>query len=217
MHAPKITRHGRTVFGRRGCDLPCMDINWLNLPSPLAVVALRTSPKHHSEVSELAVLRLAPGRPVEALESRVAQTHVPSGPPAFVHLVPRLRRLLGGAIVVAHEAASVNDVLDYEFDRLGARWAAPTLCTRRLARRVLPGRSTALAVPMGPSCMEQATATARMLGHLATNPQQVRSCVRTPNEPAVWPNIWASLVPPWPARVSAERGGAAAPGLQPPR
>lgn len=201
-----------------------MDINWLNLPSPLAVVALRTSPKHHREISELAVLRLAPGRPVEALESRVARTHVPSGPPAFVHLVPRLRRLLGGAIVVAHEAASVNDVLDYEFDRLGARWAAPTLCTRRLARRVLPGRSTALArlarnlaVPMGPSCVEQATATALVLGRLAVNPQQVRACVRTPNEPVVWPNIWASLVPPWPARVSAERGGAAAPGLQPPR
>ena len=201
-----------------------MDINWLNLPSPLAVVALRTSPKHHREISELAVLRLAPGRPVEALESRVARPHVPSGPPAFVHLVPRLRRLLGGAIVVAHEAASVNDVLDYEFDRLGARWAAPTLCTRRLARRVLPGRSTALArlarnlaVPMGPSCVEQATATALVLGRLAVNPQQVRACVRTPNEPVVWPNIWASLVPPWPARVSAERGGAAAPGLQPPR
>ncbi len=58
---------------------------------------------------------------------------------------------------------------------------------------------------------------ARVLSRLATNPQQVRACVRTPNEPAVWPNIWASLVPPWPARVSVERGGAAAPGLQPPR
>ena len=201
-----------------------MNINWLNLPSPLAVVALRASLKLHREVSEIAVLRLAPGRPADVLDSRVARTHVPGGPPAFVHLVPRLRRLLNGAIVVAHGAASVNDVLDYELDRLDGRWSAPTLCTRRLARRVLPGRHTALTrlardlnVPMGTSCLEQATATVGVLGRLSTNPSQVRACVRTPDEPVVWPNIWASLVPPWPNRFSAEQDGAAAPGLQPPR
>lgn len=201
-----------------------MDINWLNLPSPLAVVALRASLKLDRDISEITVIRLEPGRPTEVLDSRVARTHIPGGPPAFVHLVPRLRRVLNGAIVVAHGAASVNDVLDYEFDRLDARWAGPTLCTRRLARRALPGQQTALAllardldVPVGRSCLERATATARVLGRLATNPQHVRACVRTPKEPAIWPNIWASLVPPWPARVSVERGGAAAPGLQPPR
>jgi hypothetical protein len=193
-----------------------MNINWLNLPSPLAVVALKTN-RGEPTLTELAVMRLEPDRPPTFLDSRVVRSCTPGGPPAFVHLVPRLRELLRGAILVAHGTAEVSNALDAELWELGGGFSHATLCTRRLARRTRPGRSSQLprlarelGIPCGASSWSKACATAQVLSTLATDPQLVRGCLHTPRRPTAWPRVFASLVAPWPARLSVVKAGASA-------
>ncbi len=59
--------------------------------------------------------------------------------PPIEEVLPRFRRFLGGAVLVAHNAQFDSAFLDFEFRRLFAIGLRnPILCTLRLARRLLP-------------------------------------------------------------------------------
>lgn len=59
--------------------------------------------------------------------------------PTFAMLAPELQRFLSNAIVVAHNIRFDMTVLEQEFRRTHRSFAAPTLCTERLSRQLLPG------------------------------------------------------------------------------
>jgi DNA polymerase-3 subunit epsilon len=61
------------------------------------------------------------------------------GQPAFDTLLPELRRLFDGAVVVAHNASFDCNFLNSAFKRRGLDWDADRLCTLRLSRRLIPG------------------------------------------------------------------------------
>ncbi|MCS7082843.1 MAG: exonuclease domain-containing protein [Bacteroidota bacterium] len=60
--------------------------------------------------------------------------------PRFQDLWPKLHPLLEGAVLVGHNVRFDVRLLQAELRRLGVAWKpGPTLCTLRLARRLLPG------------------------------------------------------------------------------
>src|SRR6267378_3754996 len=61
------------------------------------------------------------------------------GKPSFDSLLPDLRRLFDGAVVVAHNASFDCNFLGSAFRRMGLPWEGDRLCTLRLARRLIPG------------------------------------------------------------------------------
>jgi DNA polymerase-3 subunit epsilon len=61
------------------------------------------------------------------------------GRPSFDSLLPDLRRLFEGAVVVAHNASFDCNFLSSSFRRAGLPWDSERLCTLRLARRLIPG------------------------------------------------------------------------------
>jgi DNA polymerase-3 subunit epsilon len=62
-----------------------------------------------------------------------------SAAPAIEIVLPRFREFLGDAVMVAHNAQFDHSFLDFEFRRLfGIGLTNPTLCTLRMARRLLP-------------------------------------------------------------------------------
>jgi DNA polymerase-3 subunit epsilon len=58
--------------------------------------------------------------------------------PSFADIAPELRRRLQGRLFVAHNARFDYGFLRTEFRRLGARFAAPVLCTVKLSRGLYP-------------------------------------------------------------------------------
>lgn len=58
--------------------------------------------------------------------------------PRFEEVAERIRRLLAGAVFVAHNAAFDHRFVQLEFARLGYTLPGRTLCTVRLARRTVP-------------------------------------------------------------------------------
>jgi DNA polymerase III subunit epsilon len=59
--------------------------------------------------------------------------------PSIEDVLPRFRAFLGDAVMVAHNAQFDHSFLDFEFRRqFGIGLLNPTLCTLRLARRLLP-------------------------------------------------------------------------------
>jgi len=61
------------------------------------------------------------------------------GKPSFESLLPDLRRLIDGAVVVAHNASFDANFLSHAFIRTGLDLPNDRLCTLRLARRLMPG------------------------------------------------------------------------------
>jgi DNA polymerase-3 subunit epsilon len=61
------------------------------------------------------------------------------GQPAFDTLLPDLRRLMEGAVLVAHNVAFDGNFLASAFKRVNTPWEGDRLCTLRLARRLIPG------------------------------------------------------------------------------
>jgi len=127
------------------------------LPLPLLFLDVETT---RDRVVELAMVRFAPGYPPWVFHTYVQpgtvgwqrgagywNTHVHGvtsamvqGRPTFAQVAPTLLQALGGATVVAHNVAFERRFVGQELRRVGADFHAPTLCTLRLARDLLPER-----------------------------------------------------------------------------
>jgi DNA polymerase-3 subunit epsilon len=123
---------------------------------PFVVVDLETTggSAQYDRVMEVAAIRVENGVVQERFE-RLAEPGVPippfvtritginaalvRGKPSFESLLPDLRRLFDGAVVVAHNASFDCNFLAQAFSRAGIEWQTDRLCTLRLARRLLPG------------------------------------------------------------------------------
>lgn len=125
------------------------------VPTPLLFVDIETT---RDRIVEIAMIRLARG-----LSPWVWHTYVHPGPaawsrsreywntavhgvtPAMVQGQPQLAQVLHvldaaltDATVVAHNVSFERRFLELELDRLGSRFARPTLCTLKLARALFP-------------------------------------------------------------------------------
>src|SRR6267142_3606198 len=82
-----------------------------------------------------------PGVPIPPFVTRITGINAAlvRGRPSFDSLLPDLRRLFDGAVVVAHNASFDCNFLSNSFRRAGLPWDAERLCTLRLARRLIPG------------------------------------------------------------------------------
>lgn len=118
--------------------------------TPFAVVDVETtgfSPRLHDRVVEIAVVRLANGRPVEEYTTLVnpgrdvGPTHVHGiagldveSAPVFEAIAGDVARLIDGAVIVAHNLRFDRQFLDAEFERVTTRWPVhPGVCTLGLA------------------------------------------------------------------------------------
>ncbi|HEX8967649.1 MAG TPA: 3'-5' exonuclease, partial [Chloroflexota bacterium] len=82
-----------------------------------------------------------PGMPIPAFVTRITGINAAlvRGQPTFDSLLPELRRLFEGAVIVAHNASFDCNFLANAFTRAGLAWEGQRLCTLRLARRLVPG------------------------------------------------------------------------------
>jgi DNA polymerase III subunit epsilon len=145
----------------------------------------------HDRVLEVAAIRVQNGVVQERIE-RLVEPGVPIPPiitritginAALVHgkprldsVLPDLRRLVDGAVVVAHNASFDCNFLSSAFARAGMPWQGERLCTLRLARRLIPGlhsyRLDSLCAFLGFSFVQRhragpdAEATLSLLEHL---------------------------------------------------
>jgi DNA polymerase-3 subunit epsilon len=124
--------------------------------TPFVVVDLETTGGSalYDRVMEVAAIRVENGVIQERLE-RLVEPGVPIPPfvtritginaalvrgrPSFDSLLPDLRQLIDGAVVVAHNASFDCNFLSNSFRRAGLSWESERLCTLRLARRLIPG------------------------------------------------------------------------------
>jgi len=114
--------------------------------------------------------------------------------PRFEQVADRVERWIGDGLFVAHCAHFDYGFLQHEFARSGRVFSRPYLCTRQLARRVLPGlssyglgsltRQVGLRVRNRHRALGDAAATARLLSLLLQRARQdgidVSSAMRTP-------------------------------------
>ncbi|MCB9792447.1 MAG: 3'-5' exonuclease [Alphaproteobacteria bacterium] len=190
---------------------------WSHLPHPIAFVHLSTTGllPRTDRVTEIAVLRMEPGKPTRWLHSRVDPGDTFCGVPGFPNLVPDLRSMLDGAIVISHNAALMAFFLDAEMRRVGGRWGAPSLCTLSLSQALRPdltahnleALSRAIGRPRPEArAFSRAQATVAVLGALLDQLDEeeagviVRGAIEIPLRPTEWPNIVGSLVPVAPPR-----------------
>lgn len=202
---------------------------WKALPYPLVALDLDTTGflPRRDRVTEIAVIRLAPDEPPRWLESAVSPDGGRlSGAPGFVNLIPALRPLLEGAVVVSHNAALDACFLSAELERIGGRWGGPHLCTLELAHQLCPDRLsyslTALSRELGSglepgllgdgNTLQRAWEHAALLAGLLRLSEQdhkltdiVRSLVRLPHYPTAWPPVVGSLMRPQPRPHDAAR------------
>src|SRR5262245_27132785 len=82
-----------------------------------------------------------PGIPIPPFVTRITGINAAlvRGKPRFEQLLPDLRRLIDGAVVVAHNASFDCNFLGQAFTRESIAWDGEKLCTLRLARRLVPG------------------------------------------------------------------------------
>jgi len=82
-----------------------------------------------------------PGMPIPPFVTRITgiNQRLVSGKPSFETLLPDLRRLLDGAVLVAHNVSFDGNFLSNAFSKAGLAWDGEKLCTLRLARRLIPG------------------------------------------------------------------------------
>jgi DNA polymerase-3 subunit epsilon len=124
--------------------------------TPFVVVDLETTggSAMYDRVMEVAAIRLQngvikdrldrlvePGVPIPSFVTRITGINAAlvRGRPSFDSLLPELRRLFDGAVVVAHNASFDCNFLRSSFLRAGLSWESERLCTLRLARRLIPG------------------------------------------------------------------------------
>lgn len=83
-----------------------------------------------------------PGRsvPLPVTQLTGISTAMLVGQPAAKDVLPEFLDFLGNSVLVAHNMAFDQRMLEFELQRIGRSWPSnPTLCTLRLARRLLPG------------------------------------------------------------------------------
>lgn len=118
------------------------------------VEATGGSPLRGDRLTEVAAVRVRNGRVIDRFESLVnperpipptvtALTNITddmvAGAPRFVEVAGELRRILEGAVFVAHNVAFDWRFVQSEFERCsGSRLGGERLCTLRLARRLHP-------------------------------------------------------------------------------
>ena len=119
-----------------------------------------------------------PGMPIPPFVTRMTGINAAlvRGEPTFDRLVPELKQLLEGAVVVAHNATFDCNFLSNAFKRAGLSWSGEPLCTLRLARRLMPGlhsyRLDSLCAVLGFTFVQRhragpdADATLQVLQHL---------------------------------------------------
>lgn len=125
------------------------------LPDPLVLIDLETTGADPvgDRITEIAILRIEGGEIVARWESLVnPQRSIPdmivrligitdamvANAPAFAELVPQVRRLLDGAVFVAHNARFDYGFICNEINRIGQIFEAPVLCTVKLSRALYP-------------------------------------------------------------------------------
>jgi len=125
------------------------------LHQPLAFVDIETTGGSHfnSRVLEVAVMRVEGGRVVATYQTLLhPDAAVPSfitgltgitdadvaESPRFGQIADELAEILDGAVFVAHNVRFDYAFLKMEFERLGAVFRPPLLCTVRLSRRLFP-------------------------------------------------------------------------------
>src|ERR1700716_4543008 len=123
--------------------------------TPFVVVDLETTGGSavYDRVLEVAAIRVEngviqarierlvePGMPIPPFVTRITGINAAlvRGRPSFDSLLPDLRRLFAGAVVVAHNASFDCNFLSSSFKRAGVPWEGGGLCTLRLARRLIP-------------------------------------------------------------------------------
>lgn len=191
-----------------------VELPWHLLPSPLAFLHLEVtgfSPTH-DRVCRVGLVRLAPKDVPRWLSSDIADAPSAALPvPGFANLVPELRSLMEGAVVVSHLSRLQDTFMQRELERVGGHWGAPTLCTLELARAFLPAHCNLSLRALcrrfsAPAAMEdslgRAMSTARALQglvHCASTheaaAEEVRKRVRIPSESTRWPPIAGSVMP----------------------
>src|SRR5437879_218274 len=161
--------------------------------TPFVVVDLETTGGSalYDRVMEVAAIRIEngvvqerldrlvePGVPIPPFVTRITGINAAlvRGRPSFDSLLPDLRRLFEGAVVVAHNASFDCNFLSNSFRRAGLPWESERLCTLRLARRLIPGlhsyRLDSLCAVLGFAFVQRhragpdAEATVQVLQHL---------------------------------------------------
>jgi DNA polymerase III subunit epsilon len=123
---------------------------------PFVVVDLETTggSAQYDRVMEVAAIRVEngviqdrferlaePGVPIPPFVTRITGINAAlvRGKPSFESMLPDLRRLFDGAVVVAHNASFDCNFLTQALYRAGMDLPNERLCTLRLARRLIPG------------------------------------------------------------------------------
>jgi DNA polymerase-3 subunit epsilon len=127
------------------------------LASPLAIVDLETTGSDPAcdRVTEIGVLEIDnferratwstlvnPGRRIpSAIEALTGISNdMVAAAPRFADVAEELHARLGGRVFIAHNARFDYGFLRREFDRVGIKFMAKTLCTVRLSRRLYRGQ-----------------------------------------------------------------------------
>ena len=125
------------------------------LDAPLAIVDLETTGMHpaHDRITEIAVVEVEGGEVAGEWSTLVnPQTTIPpaiqaltgitqdmvANAPTFSRIAEALHERLANRILVAHNARFDYGFLRHEFGRAGVQFAARTLCTVKLSRRLYP-------------------------------------------------------------------------------
>ncbi len=128
---------------------------WLEAATFVVVDTETTGTGADDRIIELAAVRLKggqiidhfsrlvnPGRSIPLFITQLTgiSTAMLVGQPTAADILPEFLDFLGDGVLVAHNVAFDQRMLEGELRRLGLPWPNnPTLCTLRLARRLLPG------------------------------------------------------------------------------
>jgi hypothetical protein len=166
-----------------------MTLPWNLLPYPLCFLELDLAPQSRV-LSGLALLRVEPGTSPELLE-----TVLRAPGPTFPNVIPALRRMTQGAVVVSASPVAAAAQISSAMGPLGGVWSVPMLDLSSLLR------AQGHAVDTRPAWA--AERCVRRLVELSVAAErdpttEIADHIRVPRRPALWPNIVASLVPPLP-------------------
>lgn len=229
-------------------------VPWHLLPGPLVLIDLETTGVSigQDRVVELAAVRHEEGQRARVLDTlvdhgdaTVGATHVHGitrrmldGAPTFADVLPALRSLCEGAIMVAHNASFEDGFLAAEAARCGASWGLPRLCTLALSRKLHPERWRGGGHRLGVMAAlydVPVTEAHRALGDVRTMsgllgamlrrwaederlPSLLAHATSPPTRAAIWPPLSAPLRP-WPRECAGrdEPRSGPVPPVDPPR
>jgi DNA polymerase III subunit epsilon len=82
-----------------------------------------------------------PGMPIPPFVTRITGINqsLVRGKPSFDKVLPEVRRILDGAVLVGHNVSFDGNFLASAFARANTPWDGERVCTLRLARRLIPG------------------------------------------------------------------------------